>query len=231
MYLNTEPIKNWFGFSRRERRATFILLVIIAAIIGVRYLFPDTMIAIEDFSGTNPPDGKGAVFLKKDSLNKGKAISPVLYSETRFKKTSYTKKSSSQKKISIDINSSDSATLVTLPGIGPVLSARIIKYRRLLGGFARTGQLKEVYGLSPETFEMIKGRVFADSTQVIRININSATYKEIIRLPYFEKYEVFAILKYRELKGRITGINDLIENKLITAEKARKVGPYLRYDD
>jgi len=78
---------------------------------------------------------------------------------------------------------------------------------------------------------MIKGRVFADSTQITRININSATYKEIIRLPYFEKYEVSAILKYRELKGRITGINDLIENKLITAEKGRKVGAYLRYDE
>jgi DNA uptake protein ComE-like DNA-binding protein len=231
MYLNKQPIKEWFGFSRRERRATFILLVIIVAIIGVRYLFPDTMIAIEDFYGTNPPEEKGAVFLNKDNSKKGKAVSPVLYSGTRFKKISYTKKSSTQNKIGIDINSSDSATLVTLPGIGPVLSARIIKYRRLLGGFARTEQLKEVYGLKPETFEMIKGRVYADSTQVTRIKINSATYKEIIHLPYFEKYEVSAILKYRELKGRITGINDLIENKLITVEKARKVGPYLKYDE
>jgi DNA uptake protein ComE-like DNA-binding protein len=231
MYLNTEPIKNWFGFSRRERRATFILLVIVVMIIGVRYVFPDSLIAIEDLSGTIPPDQKGAVFLRKDSTNKGKAFSAGPYSGTKFKKTSYTRKSSPQKKISIDINSSDSASLVTLPGIGPVLSARIIKYRRLLGGFARIEQLKEVYGLPPETFEMIKGRVFADSTQISRININSATYKEIIRFPYFEKYEVSAILKYRELKGRIAEINDLIENKIITPEKARKVGAYIKYDD
>jgi DNA uptake protein ComE-like DNA-binding protein len=231
MNLNTEPIRKWFGFSRRERRATFILLVIIFMIIGVRYIFPDSMIAIEDFSGTIPPEEKGAVFLRKDSSNKGKAFSSDQFSGTKFKKNSYTRKSIPQKKVSIDINSGDSATLVRLPGIGPVLSSRIIKYRRLLGGFARTEQLKEVYGLKPETFEMIKGRVYADSTQVTRIKINSATYKEIIHLPYFEKYEVSAILKYRELKGRITGINDLIENKLITVEKARKVGPYLKYDE
>jgi DNA uptake protein ComE-like DNA-binding protein len=231
MKLNTEPIKNWFGFSRRERRATFILLVIIVIIIGVRYLFPDSMIAIEDFTGTIPPEEKGAVFLRKDSSNKGKALSADLYNGTKFKKTSYTRKSVPQKKISIDINSSDSATLVSLPGIGPVLSVRIIKYRRLLGGFARIEQLKEVYGLAPETFEMIKGRVFADSTKVTRININSATFKEIIRLPYIEKYEVTAILKYRELKGRIIRINDLIDNKLLVPEKARKVSPYLKYDE
>jgi DNA uptake protein ComE-like DNA-binding protein len=231
MYLNTEPIKNWFGFSRRERRAAFILLVIILIIIDVRYLFPDTMIAIEDFSGINSPEENNGVFLKKDSSNKGKAYSSGRYDGTKLKKTSYTGKRSPQKKISIELNSSDSASLVTLPGIGTVLSARIIKYRRLLGGFARIEQLKEVYGLPPETFEMIKGLVFADSTEIRRIKINSATYKEIIRLPYFEKYEVTAILKFRELKGRITGINDLIENKLITAEKARKVGAYLRYDE
>ena len=230
MYLNTEPIKNWFGFSRRERRATFILLVIIISIIGVRYLFPDTMIAIEDFSGINLPEKKNGVFLIRDSSNKGKAISSDRYKGIKFNKTSYTRKTSSEKKIDIDINSCDSVSLMTLPAIGPVLSGRIIKYRRLLGGFARIEQLREVYGLAPETYEIIKNRVFADSTQITMIRINSATYKEIIRFPYFEKYEVTAILKYRELKGRITRINDLIDNKLITREKAIKVRSYLKFE-
>jgi DNA uptake protein ComE-like DNA-binding protein len=231
MYLNTRPIKNWFGFSRRERRATFILLIIIVMIIGVRYLFPDSMIAIEDFSGTIPRDEKSVVYLRKDNLYKAKAFSSDSFTQTKFKKTSYPGKSIPQKIVSIDINHCDSATLVRLPGIGPVLSVRIVKYRRLLGGFASIEQLREVYGLKPETFEMIKGRIFADSTQVREININSATFKEMIRFPYFEKYEVTAILKFRELKGKITGINDLTSNRLITAEKARKVRPYLKYDE
>jgi DNA uptake protein ComE-like DNA-binding protein len=231
MNLNTEPIKNWFGFSRRERRATFILLIIIVIIIVVRYLFPGSLIAIEDFTGNIPPEARGAVSFIKDSSNKPKAFTPDLHSGTKFKKSSYSRNPNPQKKVIIDINTSDSATLVTLPGIGPVLSARIIKYRRLLGGYARIEQLKEVYGLKPETFEIIKERVVADSTRITRISINSATYKEIIRLPYFEKYEVTAILKYRELKGRLTGIKDLTDNKLITSEKARKVRPYLKYDE
>ena len=58
----------------------------------------------------------------------------------------------------LDINSCDSSSLVMLPGIGPVLSARIIKFRSLLGGFARKDQLKEVYGLPIETYNLISER-------------------------------------------------------------------------
>jgi DNA uptake protein ComE-like DNA-binding protein len=112
-----------------------------------------------------------------------------------------------------------------------VLSSRIIKYRHLLGGFARITQLKEVYGLPEETFVMIKDRVFTDSTVVTRVSINSAGYKELSHIHYFEKYEITAILKYRELKGTITSIDDLTDNKLITVEKASKVGPYLKFDE
>jgi competence protein ComEA len=143
---------------------------------------------------------------------------------------SYKTKSYRQKWTKLDINSCDSASLVRLPGIGPVLSARIIKYRLLLGGFASVNQLKEVYGLPVETFEMIKERIFADSLSVHRIDINKAEYKDISRLPYFEKYEVQAILKYRELNGKIRKMSDLTENKLITEDKAVKVLPYLRFD-
>ena len=50
---------------------------------------------------------------------------------------------------------------------------------------------------------MIKGRLFADSSAIRKININSAGYRELIRLPYIEKYDVSAILKCRELEGRI----------------------------
>lgn len=231
MYFNTEPIKNWFGFSRRERRATFILLFIIVVIIGVRYFFPDSLTAIEDISGTIPPAERNTALSGKDSSNKGKGVSYNLSKGTKFKKTLSVGKSLPRNLIRVDINKGDSIDFVRLPGIGPVLSARIIKYRHLLGGFARVEQLEEVYGLSAETYEMIKGRVYADSVQISRININSATYKEIIHLPYFEKYEVSAILKYRELKGRINGIGELIENKLLTSEKARKVGAYLKYDE
>jgi len=254
MNLNIEPIKNWFGFTRRERRSTFIMLIIIIMIIGFRYTMPDSRIAIEDMTGTVLASENRSEFAGKDAKSSGEQISGIPINSKKVRQV-YIKKAygseekripfvkvklsaspkasgyNKQQKMVIDINLSDSATLVQLPGIGPVLSARIIKYRRLLGGFARIDQLKEVYGLQAETYELIKGRVFTDSSVIKKININSAGYKELSHLPYFEKYEVTAILKYRELKGRIKGLNDLIENKLISVGKARKVGPYLKYDE
>jgi hypothetical protein len=146
-----------------------------------------------------------------------------------YVKSSHKHSPSDQQKI--DLNTCDSVSLVKLPGIGPVLSARIIKYRHLLGGFASVDQLKDVYGLPVETFDLIKGRLFADSTVIKRINVNSSGFNDKSRIPYLERSDVSSILKYRELKGRISGVSDLVENKLITAEKARKAGPYLKYDE
>jgi DNA uptake protein ComE-like DNA-binding protein len=257
MYLNSEPIKNWFGFTRRERRSAFIMLLIIVLVIGLRYAIPESRIEIEDLTDRVSSDGNYSEFEGEKDL----AVRKTIYSDyasknktwkhTDYKKTYEIKDAkveepvpftklkqtglhnfgghSIQQKQVIDINTGDSAAFEKLNGIGPVLSARIIKYRRLLGGFARIDQLKEVYGLSPETFEAIKGCVFADPASITRININSAGYRELSRFPYFEKYEITAILKYREIKGRLTDIKDLTDNKLITKEKAQKLEPYITF--
>jgi DNA uptake protein ComE-like DNA-binding protein len=224
-----EPFKNWFGFTRRERRSSFILFLIIIVILGARYAVPDSRITLKDVTDTLTAYADLSYVTKSDSAPE--KLSYASFPVSGRKSPQQSNKKYVSKKPLIDINKSDSAALVKLPGIGPVLSARIIKYRRLLGGFATIDQLKEVYGLQEETFEMIKGKVFADSTFVTKISINSAGFKEISRLPYFERYDVTAILKYRELKGRIRNINELTENKLITNEKASKLRPYLRFDE
>jgi len=243
MKLNTEPIKNWFGFSRRERRSSFTLLVIILLILGVRYTIPPSLITIEELTGTFGESD----FSLKDSIESGSYLSENSQGvRTYYKKPAViasrvnppvsgrrTDRSglyNEPQRQPIDINSSDSATLVKLPGIGPVLSARIIKYRNFLGGYARIDQLKEVYGLPEETYEIVKGRVFADTTLVKKININTAEYKEVSRIPYLEKYEVTSILKYRQLSGRINSLEELTGNKILTPEKAAKMGAYLSYD-
>jgi DNA uptake protein ComE-like DNA-binding protein len=225
MKLNIEPIRSWFGFTRRERRSTFILLIIAFLVLGLRIAVPEKNIELKELTET-------ISFNEKNVMNKA---DPVEKSVMSYRKNTYpagnTKYSTgNQKRPLINLNSCDTSQLISLPGIGTVLSLRIIKYRNLLGGYASVDQLREVYGLPPETFDLIKGRVYADTTLLTRININTAGYKELSRLPYFEKYEVTAILKYKELKGRIEGISDLTDNKLIPPEKALKVRPYLDFE-
>jgi competence protein ComEA len=284
MVINREPLKDWFGFTRRERRSSFILLLIIILIIALRYLIPEKNIAIEDISSNYlrigytddypgidsvpagqlfPLDPNTATFdtlLKPGLASKGagtlikyrnsggkfrnhsdmnkiygisgekkKCLSPFVdvASDTSVKVRPHDHQ---QQMSVIDLNRCDSAMLVRLPGIGPVLSARIIKYRHLIGGFANLDQLKEVYGLPVETFDLIKTKIFVDTLLITRININSSAYKELIRLPYIERYEVISIMKYRELKGKITGIGDLIGNKLLPEDKALKIRPYIDFE-
>jgi DNA uptake protein ComE-like DNA-binding protein len=208
------PLKEWFGYTRRERRSSFILLIIISAVAGIRLIVPGKNMTVEIMP-----------------VNSIEEITDTITGKvfTDGYQVNYHSMRADQIRKKLDINSCDSASLEALPGLGPVLSARIIKYRNLLGGFASVNQLREVYGLSEETFNLVSGMLEADSADVTKININDADYKKLIRLPYFERYDVAAILKYRELKGRVEGIEELVENKLITGETASRVRPYMEF--
>ncbi len=206
-------LKDWFGYTRRERRSTFILLLIIAAVAGIRFIVPNRKIDIEiipvdntiSFADSNPHISDITPPQKSPA---GKTIKPA--------------------KI-LDLNKCDSAALESLPGLGPVLSARIVRYRNLLGGYADVSQLKEVYGLPEETWDLVSGRLKVDPHDVRKININQADFRQLIRLPYFERYEVTAILKYRELNGKIADIDELAENGLLDSAKVKKVKWYLEF--
>jgi DNA uptake protein ComE-like DNA-binding protein len=212
--FSLKPLRDWFGFTRRERRSSFILMIIIAITIAIRFIVPKSKMRVEMINLEISERSDDTIRQKPQSAAK----------------MSYTQKAKRQVPVLIiELNSCDSASLETLPGIGPVLSARIIKYRNLLGGFANIDQLREVYGLTEETFNLIRKRVKADPSMIRRISINSAEYRHLIRLPYFEKSEVVAILKYRELNGRIDKLSDIVENKIITEEKADKVKWYLEF--
>jgi competence protein ComEA len=210
-----KSLGKWFGYTRRERRSSFFLLLLTAIVAGIRFIVPESNMSVEMIAVDQPDIPAGSVQNKR-----------AVYTEQENRQA----KVSRHTTILPDINTCDSASLEALPGIGPVLSARIIKYRKLLGGYASIDQLKEVYGLSEETFGLIRKRVRVDTAYIRKININSADYKQLIRFPYLERHEVSAILKYRELKGALTGMTDLVDNKLIVGDKIEKIRPYLEFD-
>ena len=56
----------------------------------------------------------------------------------------------------VNINTADSVTLQTIPGIGPSKAARIIEYRKTSGRFKKTEDIKNVTGIGDKTYESIK---------------------------------------------------------------------------
>ena len=59
----------------------------------------------------------------------------------------------------VNINTADSVTLQTIPGIGPSKAARIIEYRESQGRFKKIDDIKNVTGIGDMTFENIKGYI------------------------------------------------------------------------
>jgi len=213
-------LRDWFGFTRRERRSSFILLIIICIVAGLKYLVPERRLELEEIS-LEP-------VIVNNVTYSGNFISQ---DNVRDEKQEIRKRDKivPGRIIRIELNTCDSATLVALPGIGPVLSVRIIKYRNLIGGYVRVDQLREVYGLPEETFNLISSKLTADPAIIRKISINTADYSILARHPYFKKNEVSAILKYRELKGSIESIDEMLRNNLISEETAGKLRDYLEF--
>lgn len=62
----------------------------------------------------------------------------------------------------VDINRADAAELQTLPGIGPVLAARILAHRDQWGPFSHITDLLEVSGIGVRTLERLKDHIWIE---------------------------------------------------------------------
>lgn len=130
----------------------------------------------------------------------------------------------------IDLNLADSQALDKLPGIGPVLSARIIKYRNKLGGFHSIEQLKEVYGLPDSTYDKISLHLKFTGKLVDKIYLNSVDIKTMAMHPYIGWENAKMIIRYRNSHGLF---NDAVELESIWGLEKKKISrllPYLSFD-
>jgi competence protein ComEA len=127
----------------------------------------------------------------------------------------------------ININTADSVLFEKLPGIGPVLARRIIRYRKMLGGYCSTEQIREVYGITDSLYVRIRGRIEADTSFIIKINLNTSEEKELARHPYIGKFVAAGIAKYRTHAGKILNINELILNGLVSKDRFDKLKYYV----
>ncbi|MCU0318409.1 MAG: helix-hairpin-helix domain-containing protein [Amoebophilaceae bacterium] len=129
---------------------------------------------------------------------------------------------------SFDINTADAVQLSTIKGIGPVLSARILKFRDNLGGFTNQAQYQEIYGLRPEVLTRLKQHTYiCVGFQPNRLNINTADFQTLVVHPYITYQQARSIVHYRAQNGPFATIEELDALKLIDETTLTKVKPYL----
>jgi DNA uptake protein ComE-like DNA-binding protein len=127
----------------------------------------------------------------------------------------------------IELNAASKEQLKTIKGIGDIYANRIIKYRDLLGGYYSKSQLLEVYGIDTAKYLTIAQQIKIDTSLILKIDLNKANFKLLIKHPYINKYETEAILKYKEIIGEFTDFEQIRENNLLSNEGFIKIKPYL----
>lgn len=128
--------------------------------------------------------------------------------------------------VKLDLNSADSTDLEKLPGIGDKLSKRIVKYREALGGYHSLEQLKEVYGLRPETISLISNRLSVNSSDVQRIDFNFSDYQELAKHPYIRKKLAAGIIDFRTRYGKISSLEILRDSMILNIDEYKRLKPY-----
>ncbi|GIV36845.1 MAG: hypothetical protein KatS3mg032_1224 [Cyclobacteriaceae bacterium] len=128
----------------------------------------------------------------------------------------------------IDLNKADSVRLLPVRGIGPVLAGRIVRYRTALGGFVNWEQLHQVYGLDSAVIGTIKARFYIDPAFIPRkLNLNTATAKELAAHPLISNEMARAIVTYRHQHGNFLSAEDIRKIVTITEEQYQRIKPYL----
>lgn len=127
----------------------------------------------------------------------------------------------------IEINSADSTLLMSLYGIGPSFAGRIIKYRSLLGGYHTCNQLLEVYGMDSLRYDGFFKRIWADTSLVRKININTAEFRVLLRHPYLDYDAVKCIVQYRDRHGPFESPAELWKDSVLSQDLKQGLYPYL----
>ncbi|MFN7014568.1 MAG: helix-hairpin-helix domain-containing protein, partial [Bacteroidia bacterium] len=131
----------------------------------------------------------------------------------------------------LELNGADSLQLIEIKGIGPAFASRIIKYRNRLGGYQHIEQLKEIYGMKEELYELIKTQVKVNPSVIIKININSCTPEEFKNHPYVNNWNIAnALINYRKKHGLFKSIEEIKKCDLVNEELYLKLAPYLTLD-
>lgn len=145
-----------------------------------------------------------------------------------FKKDSYKKTVRLSTK---DINKASKADLQTVAGIGEKRSERIINYRKRIQGFSFKDQLNEVWGLDEALVRDI-WNVFeiSELPKIEKLNINTATFKEVLRIPYIDYKLCKQIFDYRDLVAEIKSLTELQRIEGFPKNKYDRIVLYLRAD-
>lgn len=236
-------MNDFFTFTKGERVAVIVLAAVILLIIAANFFISnrpsnvnfylhnlDSIWALHDKSKDESLKTKECLSrqVTKSSSHQVKTKSLNVSESTRQRVETYQSHKSNKQyvidaspnDIYVNLNSTDTTELKSLPGIGSFFARNIVEYREKLGGYVEVNQLLEVYAFDSARLETITPYINIDSISLRKINVNIDDFKTILRHPYIEYEDVKKIVNHREKRGfiknweeylKVVGRNDVDE--------------------
>ncbi len=98
----------------------------------------------------------------------------------------------------IDINTADSVTFMSLPGIGKFFAGKMVSYRKELGGYSYPEQLMDIWHFDQEKFDNLKDLIKVDTTATQAYSLWSLPESALASHPYIGKRAARSIVIFRE---------------------------------
>jgi hypothetical protein len=230
--------RDFFYFSKGERRALTLLLVLIA--------FGSILLVVNDKN--EEEDAAGMEFRRIVHPENAPAPVPIDRVENMEKPRGASKKISAKKPPArkrqspsfaraekfptgtlVELNTADTTTLKKVPGIGSVFARRIVNYRLRLGGFYSPAQLRELYGMDEERYLSLQNWFYADTSFIAKMPVNHLSFKALFKHPYLNYEQVCALRQLCDRKGRIDGWENLRLLEEFTEADRERLSAYLSF--
>lgn len=129
----------------------------------------------------------------------------------------------------LKFSEADSIVLQIVPGIGPTMAGRIVKFRENIGGIHQKDQLLDIFGMSPEVMERLFDYFDFDKVPINKLPINSADANALSKHPYINYGAAKVIVAFRDQHGPYQKPEDLLKIKIFTEDWVSRLVPYLEF--
>lgn len=224
-------LQEYFGFTQRESNGFFLVIpvLVVLALVPKGFHWYQHREARAQYQEYLVKADSMFQAVKEDSVARYARVNRSFLAKDTGRWEAYQRKQATLNKM--DFAAADSVVLQVVPGIGPTLAARIVKFRESLGGLHRKEQLLDVYGIKVP----VAKRVFEYFTFTHAVDrylyLNTAGIKDLAAHPYIRYGEAKVIVAYRGQHGAYARVEDLLRIKILSEDWLDRVKPYLKLEE
>jgi DNA uptake protein ComE-like DNA-binding protein len=227
-------VGEYLTYNRTEQRGILVLCLILLMMVVTNGVIPSgTFQAAPDFTSFSKEIHDFNLAWQKAADSDSVARSQKYhYKQNKYGTFNYDSNKSreniSRPLVMVELNAADTFDLQQLRGIGPGFARRIVNYRERLRGFTTKSQVLEVFGMDTSRYRLIEKNLWVNPDSVHPIDLNTVTFKELLRHPYFPFAITKNIMLYRQKNKSFRNLDELRKIEGINDSIFRRVFVYLR---